>query len=237
MLVGQAPRFSLARRKRGVQIPSPPPHNSPGHEPRRVAFTGRHISPAGIRQFPRSARGMKGVQTPVRWMGSNTYQSGGPAGGGSREADLSEHGPAGHVDERPRLLQATLDRSPLRHEDLELRPGAPGLVASKRDHPGPAGADSVELGPVVLDAAVPSDDQPPLTSSLRNPVLVTGGRAGDGTVAVAADVRRRPGLRDRSRRIARIRSPWPDRAHLHRSKANRRRPLPWVHAAACREFS
>jgi hypothetical protein len=33
MLVGQAPRFSLARRKPGVQIPSPPPHNSPGHRP------------------------------------------------------------------------------------------------------------------------------------------------------------------------------------------------------------
>jgi hypothetical protein len=57
----------LARRKRGVQIPSPPPHNSPGHEPWRVASTGRHISPAGIRPFPRSARGMKGVSNP-RWM-------------------------------------------------------------------------------------------------------------------------------------------------------------------------
>src|SRR5215218_10772933 len=45
----------------------------------------------------------------------------------------------------------------------------------------PLGADSVELGPVVLDAAVPSDDQPPLASSLRNPVLVDRGRASDGT--------------------------------------------------------
>jgi hypothetical protein len=33
MVVGQAPRFSLARRKPGVQIPSPPPLQSPGRRP------------------------------------------------------------------------------------------------------------------------------------------------------------------------------------------------------------
>ena len=99
----------------------------------------------------------------------------------SGEADLSEHGPASHIDEGPWLLEAAFDRPPLRHEDLELRPGAPCFVARERDHSGAAGADSVELGPVVLDAAVPRDDQLPLASSLRNPVLVDRGWASDGT--------------------------------------------------------
>ena len=45
--------FSLARRKPGVQIPSPPPHNSPSHRPSGSPPPGRRCS-----RFPfRSANG------------------------------------------------------------------------------------------------------------------------------------------------------------------------------------
>jgi hypothetical protein len=58
--VGQIPRFSLARRKPGVQIPSPPPHNSPGHWRGGSLSPGRSRSGAASRaangQQPRTKR-------------------------------------------------------------------------------------------------------------------------------------------------------------------------------------
>jgi hypothetical protein len=59
MLVGQTPRFSLARRKPGVQIPSPPPHNSPGHRPGGSLPPGR--CPSKV-----ACRAANGQQPPVR---------------------------------------------------------------------------------------------------------------------------------------------------------------------------
>jgi hypothetical protein len=47
--VVRPPRFSLARRKPGVQIPSPPPHMFAGHRPSGVSPLGRRRSRVSLR--------------------------------------------------------------------------------------------------------------------------------------------------------------------------------------------
>jgi hypothetical protein len=57
--VVRPPRFSLARRKPGVQIPSPPPPKSPGHRP-----SGSH--PPGRRRPRPPCRAANGQQTGTK---------------------------------------------------------------------------------------------------------------------------------------------------------------------------
>jgi len=55
---------------------------------------------------------------------------------------------------------------PLAHEDLKLSKCVYSLIACQVDHAGAAGAHGLDLGTVVLDMAIPRDDQPPLARSL-----------------------------------------------------------------------
>jgi hypothetical protein len=66
------------------------------------------------------------------------------------------------------------------------------------DHACAAGADSLDLGPVLLDLAIARDDEPSLAGGLGNPDLVIGA-----------------GLRDRTRR--------PDPSAFHRAAG-----IPWI---------
>jgi hypothetical protein len=139
---------------------------------------------------------------------------------------------------RPRILQAPLDRPPLRHEDLELRPSAPGLVAGQRDHPGAAVADSIELGLVMLDAAVPGDDQPPLTGGLWNPDLIRSGRTGDRARRSLSAMHHTAWISGVGHIGSELHHDLGQAEHVRiKVETDRRRPMSWAHAAACSEFS
>ena len=63
------------------------------------------------------------------------------------------------VDERALFFQKTCDAPPLAHEHLQLRERADGLLAGQVDHAGAARTNGFDLGPVVLDVAIPCDEQ------------------------------------------------------------------------------
>jgi len=92
-----------------------------------------------------------------------------------RKGDRSElAGSTGDVDERSRFADESIDFSPTTHEDLELPPGAARILAGKVDHLGAVRSDGVDLGELLLDVAVPGDDEPTLSGHLGDPVWIFG---------------------------------------------------------------
>ena len=55
-----------------------------------------------------------------------------------------------------------------------MRERADGLLACKVDHACAAGTYRFDLGPMVLNVAIPGDDQPSLAGGFRNPDFIVG---------------------------------------------------------------
>ena len=55
-----------------------------------------------------------------------------------------------------------------------MRERADGLLACKVDHACAAGTYRFDLGPMVLNVAIPCDDQPPLADGFGDPDFIVG---------------------------------------------------------------
>ena len=94
-----------------------------------------------------------------------------------RKGDRSEFaGSTGDVDERSWRVYESIDFSPTTHEDLKLSPDAAGVFAGEVNHFGAVSSDGVDLGKLVLDVAVPGDDEPTFSGHLGDPVWIFGSR-------------------------------------------------------------
>lgn len=118
---------------------------------------------------PRQARRASTNLAPRRHYFSNTLS----------QCNRFQCASGGAVDERTVLLQEPLYRSPLRHENFELTPRGLGFGAGQGDHSGIEGTDSVHFPRVALDTSVPGDDEPALSTTLRNPHVILGADIGD----------------------------------------------------------
>jgi hypothetical protein len=73
------------------------------------------------------------------------------------------------------LVSQLLDATPPLHDQLELAPFCPGVLASQRNHLGARLPDGLPLGDVFADVVIAGDDQPPFGGDYREPVRVQRG--------------------------------------------------------------